>query len=315
MSFNLGSHHVRRLAPLVAAVVAAAMLAQGAAAQSTSPATSGSGHVVLAYYYTWWEPDRINGALFTPSDQFAPGAQQIASDPALMRQHIQQAKAAGIDGWIVNRPSDLALVLPLARAANFTVTLQLDATAGFESELAAFYQYANDPAMVRYQGHPVLFFWQSQAVAGDQAESVRQAVDPDHTVLWIADGDNFNILRGDAWDGISPYAIAWAPSPKSQLVSWAGKARAASPDKLYIPPVSPGCDDHLVRATTCQRDRSDGSYYDQAWQGALNSNPPWAVVVSTWNEWLEATQIEPAQQYGDLYLQITKQYSDQLKAT
>ena len=160
-----------------------------------------------------------------------------------------------------------------------------------------------------------MLFRSSQAVAGGQADAARQALDPDHNVLWIADGDNFGILGGDAWDGISPYAIAWAADPHSQLVSWAGKARAAAPEKLYIPPVSPGCDDHLVRAPTCIRDRGDGSYYDQAWQGAMDSNPPWAVVVSTWNEWLEATQIEPSQQYGDQYLQITKQYSDALKGS
>jgi hypothetical protein len=39
------------------------------------------------------------------------------------------------------------------------------------------------------------------------------------------------------------------------------------------------------------------------------------VVVSTFNEWLEATQIEPAQQYGDQYLQLTKQNADAFKSS
>jgi Glycosyl hydrolase family 99 len=97
-------------------------------------------------------------------------------------------------------------------------------------------------------------------------------------------------------------------------LSRAAKARAAAPDKLYIPPVSPGCDDHLVRAPTCVRDRADGQYYASAWQGALSAGPTWAVVVSTWNEWMEATQIEPSVQYGDQYLQLTRQYADAFKA-
>jgi hypothetical protein len=36
-------------------------------------------------------------------------------------------------------------------------------------------------------------------------------------------------------------------------------------------------------------------------------------MVSTWNEWLEDTAIEPAVQYGDEYLQLTRQYADQLQ--
>jgi hypothetical protein len=59
----------------------------------------------------------------------------------------------------------------------------------------------------------VLFFWQSGAAGNDYWNNVRQNIDPDHNVLWIADGDNFNILEGDAWDGISPYAIAWSANP------------------------------------------------------------------------------------------------------
>jgi hypothetical protein len=87
-----------------------------------------------------------------------------------------------------------------------------------------------------------------------------------------------------------------------------------APDKLWIPPVSPGCDDRAARAATCVRDRADGAYYQATWDGALASNPPWAVVVSTFNEWMESTQIEPSQQYGSEYLQITRQNSDALQA-
>lgn len=298
-----------KIGSLCSIVIAAiAVLLMGGVSQRA--AAQSSDHVVLAYYYAWWEPARISSALFTPSQAFPSGLRQIRDDPELMRQHIRQAQAAGIDGFIVNRASDLAVLLPLAREAGFSVTLHLD---GGESELRAFYQYANDPAIVRYQGHPVLFFWQASLAGPSFWHDLRGAIDPDHNVLWIADGDKFNILADDAWDGISPYAIAWSPNPRGQLPSWAAKARASGPGKLYIPPVSPGCDDSLVRTPTCVRDRADGSYYEAAWEGALASSPSWAIVVSTWNEWMEATQIEPAAQYGDAYLQITRQYSDVFK--
>jgi hypothetical protein len=293
-----------------------ALLPRTVAAQTDAPAdTAPTGKVVLAYYYTWWEPQTISEAVFTPSQHFPDGVQQLSGDPNLLREHIQQAKSAGIDGFIVNRISDLGLLLPLARPLNFTVTLQLDGTQDFDSQLAGFYQYANDPAMVRYQGHAALFFWQSGALDPGLVSLERSSIDPDHNVLWIADGDQFGILRGDAWDGISPYSIAWSANPGSQLASWGSKAHAAAADKLYIPPVSPGCDDHLVRAATCIRDRADGAYYASAWEGAIAASPSWAVVVSTWNEWMESTQIEPSVQYGDQYLQLTRQFADAFKAS
>ncbi|HTD78726.1 MAG TPA: hypothetical protein VK898_13895, partial [Chloroflexota bacterium] len=102
--------------------------------------------------------------------------------------------------------------------------------------------------------------------------------------------------------------------PARQLPSWAAKAAAVAPDKLWIPPVSPGCNDSAARATTCARDRADGAYYQATWDGAMASNPQWAIIVSTFNEWMESTQIEPSVQYGDEYLQITRQNADQYRA-
>jgi hypothetical protein len=70
-----------------------------------------------------------------------------------------------------------------------------------------------------------------------------------------------------------------------------------------------------VRATTCLRGRADGAYYQATWDGALASNPSWAVIVTTFNEWLETTQIEPSPPYGDQYLQLTRQNADAFKAS
>ena len=79
------------------------------------------------------------------------------------------------------------------------------------AQLQAFYKhYANNPALVRYQGRPVIFFWQAGRYDNGTWDAIRAQVDPDHNAVWIADGDQFGILSGDAWDGISPYAIAWS---------------------------------------------------------------------------------------------------------
>jgi hypothetical protein len=44
------------------------------------------------------------------------------------------------------------------------------------------------------------------------------------------------------------------------------------------------------------------------------ADPAWAIIVSTFNEWLESTQIEPAMQYGEQYLTLTRKNADTFRA-
>jgi hypothetical protein len=279
-------------------------------------------HPVLAYYYMWWDPDVFNKTLFQPLEPYN------SDDLTVIQRHVNEAKSAGIDGFIVDWYGDgdrtdtnFAHLLDIGGKAGFSATVHFD-TPHFwgaddvTAQLQAFYKhYGNNPALVRYQGQPVIFFWQASTFDNATWSSIRSQVDPNHTSVWIADGDQFGILSGDAWDGISPYAIAWSNDPAGQLPRWAASARRVAPDKLWNPPVSPGCNDSAARPATCVQDRADGAYYQSTWDGALASSPSWAVVVSTFNEWLEATQIEPAQQYGDQYLQLTKQNADAYKSS
>jgi|SRR5579864_30304 len=279
-------------------------------------------HPVLAYYYVWWDPSVFDRTLFQPLQPYN------SDDQNVMQQHVNQAKGAGIDGFVVDwygngdrTDANFAHLLDIANKSGFTATIQFD-TPHFwgvddvVAQLQAFYDhYANNPALVRYQGQPVLFFWQSSTFDNATWSSIRSQVDPNHSSIWLADGDNFNILSGDAWDGVSPYAIAWSGDPGSQLPRWSNVARSVAPDKLWNPVVSPGCNDSAARAPTCIQDRGNGAYYQATWDGALASSPSWAVVVSTFNEWMESTQIEPSQQWGDQYLQLTKQNSDLFKAS
>jgi hypothetical protein len=302
-------------------LVAAAVLVTAFAPASSALAADNS-HPVLAYYYAWWDPSNFGQTLYQPDHAYN------SDDGSIMEQHVQQAQSAGIDGFVMSwygngdrTDSNLAHLLDIAQKKGFHATIHFETPHFWNvddviAQLQAFYgSRLNHPAMVRYQGRPVIFFWSVSKYDNGTWSYIRSQVDPNHNAVWIADGDQFGVLGGDAWDGISPYAIAWSGNPAAQLPSWGAKAAAVAPDKLYIPPVSPGCNDSAARATTCLRDRGDGAYYQATWDGALASNPQWAIMVSTFNEWMESTQIEPSVQYGDEYLQITRQNADQYHAS
>lgn len=64
---------------------------------------------------------------------------------------------------------------------------------------------------------------------------------------------------------------------------------------LFIPSVGPGYMDIAVRPWNSRntRHRRNGHYYDVAWRSALNTQPL-TISITSFNEWHEGTQIEPA---------------------
>ena len=271
---------------------------------------------VLAYYYAWYDPSTFRQTLFQPEQPYN------SDDVATIERHVRQAQSAGIAAFVMSwfgngdrTDTNLAHLLDLSQKLGFAATIHFETPHfwGVDdviAQLQAFYgKRINHPAMLRYQGRPVIFFWSVRAFDNATWSFIRAQVDPGRSALWIADGDRFDVLGGDAWDGISPYAIAWSANPGAQLPRWATSARSVAPDTLWIPPVSPGCNDSVTGSATCVQDRAGGSYYAATWAGAVASNPSWAVIVSTFNEWMEATQIEPSIQYGEQYLQLTRDFA------
>lgn len=312
------SQHASRW--IVASFVLAASLASAVLPASPALAADNT-HPVLAYYYAWWDPSNFSQTLYQPSQAYN------SDDVSIMQQHVQEAQSAGINGFVMSwygngdrTDNNLAHLLDLAQKSGFEATIDFETNHFWGADdviaqLQAFYNNRiSSPSIVRYQGKPVIFFWYIRQYDNATWSYIRSQVDPNHNAVWIADGDQFGVLNSDAWDGISPYAIAWSGNPAAQLPNWGAKAAAVAPDKLYVPPVSPGCNDSAARATTCAQDRADGAYYQATWDGALASNPQWAIMVSTFNEWMEATQIEPSVQYGDLYMQLTRQNAQQYQA-
>jgi hypothetical protein len=72
--------------------------------------------------------------------------------------------------------------------------------------------------------------------------------------------------------------------------------------------VSPGSDARKAYKRDTQTDRLDGRTYRTYWDEAIKANPDW-IIVTSWNEWAEGTEIEPSLELGDKYLQITAEYA------
>ncbi len=280
--------------------------------------------LVLAFYYAWfdentWKPGQVADV---------PVAPYTSRDPRVIARQIQQARGAGIDAFVVSwwgagNPTDsnFKLILDQAKAANFRVAVDFEVTSPFyrtrdqmvNSLKSLLATYAQHPAYLRVDGKPVVFFWREQKYPVDAWRAIRSTVDPNRQSLWIAEGIKEQLPYLDVFDGLHLYSIAWAPNVAAELQKWPSRVRAYGANKLWIATVMPGNDDRLTRrAGSYVRDRQGGEFYRETWRGALSTSPD-MIMITSWNEWVEGTQIEPSVTYGDLYLNITREFASQFK--
>jgi hypothetical protein len=104
---------------------------------------------------------------------------------------------------------------------------------------------------------------------------------------------------------------------EATAAQFAAANRAAKKHSLrLIPNAMPGYDDTPLRGEgrpTLHRRR--GEFYRDSWKVAakfVDREQP-LLFVTSFNEWHEGTELEPSEEYGDRYLKLTKELSDELR--
>ncbi|HNP71975.1 MAG TPA: glycoside hydrolase family 99-like domain-containing protein [Kouleothrix sp.] len=302
------------------------------APHATTPARAASDRPVMAFYYPWYEPG--DWSYDKMSDVAAPT--YSGGDEATLRRHIQQAADAGIDALIctwygpnedrLNKRCRRLLQLVEGSGRDIKVAIIPDQSAAFDPAmrtvdgLAAALDvlrrdFMGSPAYFRFQGKPAVY-WFNPPSLGDVGtwQALRGRADPNHDEYWFGGTDNFGYL--DVYDALYYFDISWEARPGAAMASYGGRLdrynSSHGSSKPFIATVMPGYDDIKIR-NGHRRDRANGDYYRGTWQTAIDRNAA-GVIVTSWNEFFEGSHIEPSQQYGDLYLRLTKEWSDKYHA-
>jgi hypothetical protein len=310
----------RLLRAVRAALVLAILLSN---AFTPTPVEAQGQRLVLAFYYAWfdentWTPDKVPDMPVEP---------YRSADPATIARHVREAKSAGIDALVQSwygpgtnqTESNFAMLLDEAQKQGLRATVDFEVTSPFMPDLASLIAglehlrdtHAQHPAFLRYGNKPVVFFWRQQHLSAAQWVDLRNRVDPNRDMIWLAEGYLPEFLP--VFDGLHLYSITWAVNTDpwytaSKMRKLVDEYKAENGGERYwVATTMPGYDDtHIAgRAGTFRYPRSP-EYYRTTWEAAIDSSPE-MIIVTSFNEWREGTMIEPSVTYGNTYLDLTRE--------
>lgn len=248
--------------------------------------------------------------------------------PQVADTQIQQAIDTGISAFVVNWwgidesvTTTPALVNLLDRADyhdfKIAVALDLYPQEFFQTrdQLERSLQWIYDnvlthPAYLHYHGNPIIFFAFQNRFDWRTWQDLRATIDPEHQAIWMAEGLSACCLYNDMMDGMYAFNMAWANGnpdyyiAERNLIFERGGA-------MYIPTISPGWDEDVIAELTNRpnptsaRDRADGQFLQESWNGVLEVESDVVLIVS-WNEFIENSHIEPSDLYGTQSLDILR---------
>lgn len=240
-----------------------------------------------------------------------------SNDSLLIRKHMEWTQQAGIgvlaiSWWGKNdfAEKSLALYFDLAEEFGLKITFHIEPvyqTIGKFNDLISYLadRYGEHPALFRYQGKALYYIYDSYKVPAEEwakilspegEQSIRHTrLDASFIGIWVLRTTRDFFLKS-GFDGFYTYYASdqyvWGSNPEN----WPEMAQFANDhDLIFIPSVGPGYLDTRIRPWNSNTtvDRMQGQYYEQMFRRAIQLSPDF-ISITSFNEWHEGTQIEPA---------------------
>ena len=152
--------------------------------------------------------------------------------------------------------------------------------------------YAVEQATFRLDGKPVFFLWDiyyGGATLQEWGRAFSELRGRGYQFQILAQSLNNKVL--DHFDGYYNYDILGYKDNFHEVYP-AMAAHAKSKGKIFAPAVGPGYDERRAGGSR-YLPRNDGAVYDSYWEETIAAGPS-LVTITSFNEWGESTQIEPA---------------------
>lgn len=280
--------------------------------------------------YHWAHPVLKKGPLDTVTRGFIPGGENISSNyfPQLgaysstnkqvIQSHIRMMKQAGIGVIVLTwwnthdfGYKSVPTIMNEAAAAGLKVCFHIEPFTGRNAQTTKdnirliIDSYGSHPALYKINNKPLFFVYDSYLTPAAEwatllhpqgSISIRNTpYDAVMIGLWVNKNEQA-FFQQSGFDGFYTYfgatGFTYGSTPDNwrYLQQWAGEHK-----KIFIPSVAPGYIDARVRPWNGinTRDRENGKYYDRMFEAAIQSGAEY-IGITSFNEWHEGTQIEPA---------------------
>ncbi len=259
---------------------------------------------VAIFYYAWYGTPSVDGTWlhWAQGDNAPPRAigsnfypargPYSSADGSVVRAQMREIAATGIDTVIVSwwgpgsvEDARLRPVASAARAAGLSVALHVEPWAGRTPASVV-------SALRTLTGLGIrdVYVYDSTSSADDEWRAALSGLDGfrvfAHTSL------PGRALKG-GFRGLYTYdVLVYDGRSFGRMCAGARRLGLAC-----APSVGPGFDAFRATGDERVRRRNDGRVYDHMWQAAVHASPD-VVTITSYNEWHEGTQIEPARAAG-----------------
>jgi glycoprotein endo-alpha-1,2-mannosidase len=252
---------------------------------------------ISIFYYPWYGTPARDGAWVHwtkpgstsfASNYFPARGLYSSSDARVVRAQMREIAAAGIQEvvsswWGLSSPEDLRLplVIRAARAAGVAVAVHLEPYPNRDV-----LSVQSDLEHLQTLGIRRFFVYHPFDISNDNWAALRASV---RGVTLLAETGFAARAAAAHFDGIYTYdVLRWGGGDFARICKAAHKLRLAC-----LPSVGPGFEATRATGDKHVKPRRDGKTYDSMWKGAIRSKPD-GVTITSYNEWHEGTQIEPA---------------------
>ncbi len=308
---------------------------------------------VMTFYYPWYGvPEGPGGNGRTVHwGQIDARNQDIAAsthypvlgaydshDPAVIEQHCLWAKAARIDTFIVSwwghgDYTDRAMpeILDACARHGMKACIYYERVPDPQTPQNAAHdivrvlrKYGSHEAHLKVDGKPVVFIYiralNDLGLTGwlEAVKAIKTGYEGGAVVV----GDQFSYGAARVFDGVHTYNTAGSLRDMSldDLRTWAADTYpswvrlADEAGKISTITVIPGYDDTKIRTPGLAVERFDGELYRIQWEQAIAADPHW-VLVTSFNEWHEGSEVEPSVEYTSQYIELTGELAGRFKSS
>jgi hypothetical protein len=302
---------------------------------------------VLAFYYGWYGNPDVSQRWYhwknvdtakkhiDESTHYPALGAYDSHDPKVIDTHLHEAKDAGLSGFIVSwwakndfHDQGMPLLLDAASKRGMKITVYYETVPrdtptveGAVDDLTYIVsKYGSHQAWLKVHDQPVIFIY-GRAIGQlklDGWQKVIAAFRKKNPGGAVFIGDQISAAAAVTFDGIHTYNPTGSTKGKSveEIRAWAKTTfpdwvHLAGPQRIACITVIPGYDDSVQPSRKPPRpitDRHDGATYQVMWEEAIAANPDW-ILVTSWNEWHEGSEIEPSWELGDRELKTTKHFA------